>query len=77
MYIADNLIITNYDLFLIYSNTYLNLLEIMTITNIEFRESIGYGWGLIAESLVTSNLRLYYDNLYEIIYMNNKIPNFV
>lgn len=78
LYIADHLVIMNYDLFFKYSITYLNLLEIMNNYNIkEYVESIGCGWGLTNETLVTSNLKLYYDNLYEIIHMNNKIPNFI
>ena len=78
LYIAYNLIITNYDLFIKYSSTYLNLLKIMNnIKDKEYLEQIGNGFAIVNESLVTGNLKLYYNNLHEIIYLNNKIPNFI
>lgn len=77
LFIIDNLIITNYDLFIKYSNTYSNLLLIMNNTeNKKYLDDIGCGFAIVNETLVTANLKLYYNNLHEILFMNNKIPNF-
>jgi hypothetical protein len=78
LYIVDNLIITNYDLFMKVSNTYLNLLQIMNNNKIkEYFKQISETYVVINESLITANLKLYYNDLHKIIYMNSKIPNFV
>jgi hypothetical protein len=78
LYIPYNLIVTNYDLFIKYSSVYSNLLKIMDNDEIqEYIDSIGCGFRVVNESLLTANLKLYFDNLYEIIYYNNKIPNFI
>jgi hypothetical protein len=77
LFIADNLIITNYELFIKYSSTYSNLLLIMNnYKSKEYLDHVGCGFQIVNETLVTANLKLYYDDLYNVIYFNNKIPNF-
>jgi hypothetical protein len=77
LYITDHLIISNYDLFIKVSNTYLNLFQIMNDTDKEYLEAIGTSYAVVNESLITANLKLYYNDLHEIIYLNDKIPNFI
>jgi hypothetical protein len=75
LYISDFLIITNQELFFKYSNTYINLLLSMNShLNKEYLDSVGCGFGMCPESIVTSNVNLYYKNLYNVIFLNNKIP---
>lgn len=78
LYISDNCIITNYVNFIQYSNTYENLDKILE--NIDFKiylDNIKCGYNFISEALVTANLLVYYSDLYSIIYLHNKIPNFI
>lgn len=77
LFIVDNLIITNYELFIKYSSTYSNLLLIMNNAKIkEYLDLIGCGFQMVNETLLTANLKLYYEDLYKVVYLNNKIPNF-
>jgi hypothetical protein len=72
------MIITNYELFLQYSNTYKNLDKILENINYKkYLDDIKCGYQFVVETLVTGNLLIYYENLHEIIYLNNKIPNFI
>lgn len=78
LYIADNFIITNYNLFIQYSNAYVNLDKILKNNDYEtYLNNIGCGYNFNSEVLVTVNLLIYYDDLYEIICQHNKIPNFI
>jgi hypothetical protein len=79
MYIVDHLLICSCDLFLKYSNTFLNLENIINNNNIKIiSEQIRCGYNLVAESLVTCNMILYYDiDIINMIDFNNNIPNFI
>jgi hypothetical protein len=77
LFVVDHLIITNYELFIKYSNAYSNLLLIMqNAKDKQYLENIGCGFAMVHETIVTANLKLYYDNLYDILYLNDKIPDF-
>jgi hypothetical protein len=78
LYIPDNFIATNYDLFIKYSNTYPNLNNILRNVNYaDYLNHINCGYGFVTETLVTANLLFYFDRLDNIIHFHNKIPNFV
>ncbi len=78
LYIADNCVITNYDLFMQYSSTYINLDKILENTNWKiYLDNIKCGYNFIGETLVTANLLIYYLDLHSVIYLHNKIPNFI
>jgi hypothetical protein len=77
LYISDHIIITNYELFLQYSNTYENLDNILENINYKkYLDDIKCGYQFVVETLVTANLLIYHSNLYDIIYLNDKIPCF-
>jgi hypothetical protein len=77
LYIADNMVITNFDNFIKYSNAFNNLDKIFV--NIEYKkylEDIQCGYNFINESLTTANLLIYYNDLRDVICMNSYVPNF-
>jgi hypothetical protein len=78
LYVTDHLIVTSYDLFILYSSTYVNLLTILNNdSDTKYLNEVGCGVAIVNEALITSNLKKYYNNLHSVIYLNNKIPNFV
>lgn len=78
LYISDNFVVTNYDLFIKYSNTYPNLKQILKNVHYEYYlNSIRCGYGFVNETLVTANLLIYFERLDHIIHLHSKIPDFV
>jgi len=78
LFISDNFVVTNYDLFIKYSNTYPNLTQILQNFHYEYYlNSIHCGYGFVNETLVTANLLLYFERLDHIIHLHHKIPNFI
>ena len=76
-FVIDNLIITNYELFIKYSNAYSNLLLIMNNSeHKDYLDRIGCGFAMVNETIVTANLKIYYDNLYDVLYLHDTIPDF-
>jgi hypothetical protein len=77
LYIPDNFVVTNYDLFLKYSNAYPNLNQILQNEDWEdYLNRIHCGYNFVNETLVTANLLMYFNRLDNIIHMHGKIPNF-
>jgi hypothetical protein len=77
LYIADHFIITSYKLYIEYSSAYINLNNIIFNKDIkQYLLDVGCGFNIIPEAIVTGNMYLYYKNLYDIIYLNNKILDF-
>jgi hypothetical protein len=76
-YINDNIVIANYENFLLYSKSYENINEIINNENIKEKSFNFIGcFGFVPEILLTCNL-IYYD-LYDKIETNNgDIPNFI
>ena len=76
--ISDHLIITNYKLFNEYSKSFINLNKFINNEKILYKlNEIGAGCNFTVETLVTSNMLLYYENIYDIIYMNKEIKGFI
>lgn len=78
LYLADHIVITDFDNFIKYSNAFNNLDKIFI--NLEYKkylEDIQCGYNFINESFTTANLLIYYNNLQDIIHMNSDIPNFI
>jgi len=77
LYISDHLIISNYNNFIKHSNVYENLYKILeNIFWKTYLDNIKCGYGFVSETLATANLLIYYQDLYSIINLHNKIPLF-
>ena len=77
-YIADNIIITDYNIYCNYSNAFINLNNIINNDIIRDKiENYGCNYSFVIEPIVTSNIIYYYSNNYKsIITFVNEIPNF-
>jgi hypothetical protein len=78
IYISDNLIIGDPNIYNNYSDAFINIEKIINNERVrEITESIDCGFNFAVENVMTNNLILYYD--YEInnkIVLHDDIPNF-
>jgi hypothetical protein len=78
LYISDHLVISNYDIFTKYSSTYINIDKIVNNKElIDYLNYVNCGHNICPETLMTANMYLYYKDLYDIVYYNSKIINYI
>jgi hypothetical protein len=78
LYLADHIVISDFDNFIKYSNAFNNLDKIfIKLEYKKYLEDVKCGYNFINESLTTANLLIYYNDLRDVIHMNSSIPNFL
>jgi hypothetical protein len=78
IYVNDCIVVSNYINYIYYSKAYINIEKIINNEKfINYLKEIGCGNDFCPETIMTSNLFFYYDDIKKIIYYNKSLKNFI